>query len=220
MIKQVLVIGYDRKTKRKMKWECPRYAECCHFLPAASDAMRKLAGENTYLLIVFFMRETNDILTVKNIRDLTDIPILVLVEEYKGRDKIDILEAGADEYISYPETIWEAIASCRALIRRYTMLNRQRERPMNLTIQGEVFIHGDCRKVFISGKELRLTSREYDLFRIIEFRQSSDSFLFYNILNDNERGENKKIICIFVISSKFRGNYIYACRMETKKHNL
>ena len=167
MVKQVLVIGYDGITKRKTKWECPHHAERIHILPHTSDAIKRLVEENAYVLVVFFTHGSDDVFAVRSIRNLTDIPILVLAEEYKGMEKIDILEAGADEYIPYPETIWEAIASCHALIRRYTMLNQQRESPMNLTIQGEVFIHGDCRKVFISGKELQFTSREYDLFTLL-----------------------------------------------------
>lgn len=156
MIKQVLVIGYDGKTKRKTKWECPHCAEGLHILSLTSDAMKRLTEENTYVLIVFFTHGSDDALAVRSIRNLTDIPILVLAEEYKGVEKIDILEAGADEYIPYPETIWEAIASCRALIRRYTMLNRQRERPKNLTIQGK------CSSMGIAGRFLFL-GRNYSL---------------------------------------------------------
>ena len=99
MIKQVLVIGYDGKTKRKTKWECLHCAEGLHILSLTPDAMKRLTEENTYVSIIFFTHGSDDAFAVRSIRNLTDIPILVLAEEYKGVEKIDILEAGADEYI-------------------------------------------------------------------------------------------------------------------------
>lgn len=42
-------------------------------------------------------------------------------EKYDGAEKIAIIEAGAGEYLPWPGTSWEALASCRALIRRYTV---------------------------------------------------------------------------------------------------
>ena len=40
--------------------------------------------------------------------------------QYDGVEKIAAIEAGADEYIQWPDTVPEGVASCRALIRRYT----------------------------------------------------------------------------------------------------
>lgn len=128
---------------------------------------QRLSRNNSYLLIIIFWQLSDDIILLKNIRNLTNVPILVLKEKYDGSEKISLIEAGADEYLSWPENPWEAVASCRALIRRYTVLNRQDTRPVNMMLQEDVIIDGDYRSVFIRGKSLQLTRREFDLFCLL-----------------------------------------------------
>lgn len=56
-----------------------------------------------------------------------------------GEEKITAIDAGADEYIQWPDTIQESVASARALIRPYTELNRQNDVWRTILSRGSIF---------------------------------------------------------------------------------
>jgi len=90
-----------------------------------------------------------------------------LNEKYIGTEKIAAIEAGADEYIQWPETMQEFVSSCYALIRRFTVLNKQYDRLEDIVLQGGVLIYGDYRKVFVRGMEVLLAGREFEFFKLL-----------------------------------------------------
>lgn len=59
------------------------------------------------------------------------------------------------------------MASCRALIRRYTELNQLENRPLNILSRGGIFISVDYHKVFINTQEVDFPRREFDLFYLL-----------------------------------------------------
>ena len=72
-----------------------------------------MRADNSFLLIVFFFHNTIDISYIKIIRDVTNIPILVLQENYNSLEKIAVIDAGADEYIQWTGNTEEIIVSSR-----------------------------------------------------------------------------------------------------------
>lgn len=164
MRKRILFLGDDRGRVCKIKREfsgCEKFINICFHLTEAVDILR---ADNSFLLIVFFFHNTIDISHIKIIRDVTNIPILVLQENYNSLEKIAVIDAGADEYIQWTGNTEEIIVSCRALIRRYTVFNQQNIVSTEVTIHGGVFINESTRKIFIYGDELKVARREFDLF--------------------------------------------------------
>lgn len=162
MGKCILIVGCE-----KLQSEYTGYDEFVCVLDDASRISTELAGKNTFLLIVIFWKFSDDVQSVKDIRCITNIPVIVIAEKYSGTEKIALLEAGADEYIQRPETMDEAAASCRALIRRYTAFNQRGNEAVHMAFQGRLVINEDQRRVFVGGKELRLIGQEFDILRIL-----------------------------------------------------
>lgn len=104
---------------------------------------------------------------LKDIRSLTNIPVIVLVDKYDGNEKIAVIEAGTGEYLPWSETSWEVLASYCALIWRYTVYDRRKARTEVVTLLEDVWIDGDLRNVFICGKELQMLRYEFDLFCLL-----------------------------------------------------
>lgn len=178
MGKCVLIVGCD-----DLRLEYAEYNEFVYVLADMSKVSTELIEKNTFLLIVIFWKFSDDVQLLKNIRGITSIPIIVIAEKYRGIEKIVLLEAGADEYIQQPKTISEAAASCRALIRRCTVLNKQNNQAVHMAFQGKIVINEDQRRVFVYGKELRFVGREFDILhslvsfpgRIFTYEQLSDA---------------------------------------------
>lgn len=126
-------------------------------MASPSEAIGELAKWNEYLLLA----------SLKILRSLTKAPILVMRHQYDGTEKIAAIEAGADEYIQWPDTVPEGVASSRALIRRYTLLNQLENRPLNILSRGGIFISVDYHKVFINTQKVDFPRREFDLFFLL-----------------------------------------------------
>ncbi|MFC1932950.1 winged helix-turn-helix domain-containing protein [Chloroflexota bacterium] len=98
---------------------------------------------------------------IKNIRDFSNVALIVLSEENTSLERAKELEMGADDYIIKPFSPIEFLARIRALLRR---IQRDGFRPQSIvTIGSELTINFATREVFLAGKRLGLTPTEYHL---------------------------------------------------------
>ena len=91
------------------------------------------------------------------------LPILMLTAKSTELDRVLGLEVGADDYVTKPFSIRELMARVKALFRRVdAMCKVSAEKNEQLDING-LKIDSDKRRVCLDGKEINLTSREFDL---------------------------------------------------------
>ncbi len=91
-------------------------------------------------------------------------PILMLTAKSSELDRVLGLEIGADDYLTKPFSIRELIARVKAILRRVDALSEAVGRADNETVQfGDLHIDSDRRKVLLSGEEIILTAKEFDL---------------------------------------------------------
>ena len=167
MERWVLAVGYDKDKFNDAQRECLKYGVFIRLTSDIPEALVELSKEHNYLLVAIFSDNMDYLSALYLIRGLTKAPVLILKHQYDGDEKIAAIEAGADEYIEWPDTIQESIASARALIRRYTELNRQDNGKLNILTQGCIFISIDFHKVFVNAQEVPLPRREFDLFYLL-----------------------------------------------------
>ncbi len=109
---------------------------------------------------------------------MTKAPILILRKLYDSEEKAAAIEAGADEYIEWSDNyLTEAVASGRALIRRYTELGQAQVHSPNILLRGPLCMNVDYRRVFVDVQEILLPRREFDL---LYFLASSPGRVFTN----------------------------------------
>lgn len=99
---------------------------------------------------------------LKKIREFSDVPVLVLSVKDKEADKIELLEAGADDYITKPFGMGELLARIRAILRRNTVPSVQ---PNFRT--GALEINYSLREVTVAGEKIHLTPTEYNLLCLL-----------------------------------------------------
>ena len=167
MERWVLAVGYDKKQFNGTQREWLQYGVFIRMEADISEAIRELSGNSDYLLVAIFSDNTDYLALLKIMRELTQVPVLILKHQYDGAEKVAAIEAGADEYIQWPDTIQESVASGRALIRRYTELNQSEGKPLNILARGGMFISIDYHKVFIDTQEVQFPRREFDLFYLL-----------------------------------------------------
>jgi two-component system, OmpR family, KDP operon response regulator KdpE len=94
------------------------------------------------------------------VRERSNIPIIVLSVRGEEKTKIEALDAGADDYVTKPFSINELLARVRANLRRVTANDEEVSTPIE---DGVFYISAEARQVKVSGKEVHLTPKEFDL---------------------------------------------------------
>jgi two-component system KDP operon response regulator KdpE len=97
----------------------------------------------------------------EKIREYSTVPIIMLTALAEERDKVRGLDAGADDYITKPFGAQELLARVRALLRRLEYTDRSDGRTL-IEVQNLV-IDLNQQRVFLKGKEIKLTATEYQL---------------------------------------------------------
>ncbi|HUJ22277.1 MAG TPA: response regulator transcription factor [Bryobacteraceae bacterium] len=98
----------------------------------------------------------------REMRAGSDIPIIILTVRNAEKDKVEALDAGADDYVSKPFGMQELLARIRAQLRRVP--GSSEGAPHKITARG-LEIDFDNRRVRVNDKNIRLTPKEFDLLR-------------------------------------------------------
>jgi two-component system KDP operon response regulator KdpE len=93
-------------------------------------------------------------------------PILMVTVRNSVRDKIDALDAGADDYIVKPFAMGELLARVRAALRRSTA-----EEPLPKIETSELTVDLEMRMVTVRGESVHLTPKEFDVLRLLVTQQ-------------------------------------------------
>ncbi len=106
--------------------------------------------------------------TCSRIREVTDIPIIMLTGRRKSEDDIVRgLEYGADEYLSKPVGNRELVARVRAALRRIERPSHQEAREKTVFSDGYLTVDIDERKVIAKDESVKLTPREFHLLELL-----------------------------------------------------
>src|SRR5262245_53575190 len=97
------------------------------------------------------------------IRAQSDIAIIMLTVRDTESDKVEALDAGADDYITKPYNPPELLARIRAALRRSPSM----QEPTGRVFLGSVEVDFDTRQVTSAGRRMRLTPKEFDLLRYL-----------------------------------------------------
>ena len=100
------------------------------------------------------------------IREFSDMPIIMLTAKGDDMDKILGLDYGADDYITKPFNILEVKARIKAIMRR-TAGGTKKETSNAVIEKGDLRLDCDSRRLFILGKEINLTGREFELLELL-----------------------------------------------------
>jgi len=96
----------------------------------------------------------------REIRKLSDVPIIVLSVKGEEKTKIEALDIGADDYITKPFSIDELLARIRATMRRAPNGGETLEKSIEI---GDFSIDPNARQILVRGAEVHLTPKEFEL---------------------------------------------------------
>jgi len=127
------------------------------------DALQSLPSVRPDLVILDLgLPGISGVDVARSMREWAQTPIIVLSVREQESDKIDALDAGADDYLTKPFSVGELLARIRAALRRAM----GPEAPAVFTT-GELVVDVTSREVRVAGEKVQLTPTEYDLLKAL-----------------------------------------------------
>ena len=121
-------------------------------------------GDLDLIILDLMMPKLGGLEACMQIREFSNVPIIMLTARTDDMDKIIGFEYGADDYITKPFNILELKARVRALLRRASIA-KETESAQELTL-GDISLDFQKRVARKDGAEIELTGREYDLLEL------------------------------------------------------
>ena len=101
------------------------------------------------------------------IREFSDVPVIMLTARSEDSDKLMGFACGADDYVTKPFNILELKARIKAILRRSVKKAPAETQEKKVLKARDLELSFDSRRVFISGKEVNLTAKEFDLLELL-----------------------------------------------------
>lgn len=98
---------------------------------------------------------------IKNVRQWSQVPIIVLSARNRERDKVEALDLGADDYVTKPFGTAELLARIRIALRHVS--NGTPDTPTGKAQNGRLTIDYDKRRIYLDDQEVHLTQVEYKI---------------------------------------------------------
>lgn len=131
----------------------------------AKEFYKALNEKLPELILLDIMLPDEDGLSIlKRLRSRADtqkIPVILVTAKTSEIDKVKGLDGGADDYIAKPFGVMEMIARVKALLRRSGGMEE------NMLTCGNVTLDGEKRMVYVDGKTIELTYKEFELLKLL-----------------------------------------------------
>ena len=140
------------------------------YLTAKNGAEAILAASSHNPDVVFLdlgLPDMDGVEVIRQIRSWSNVPIIVISARSDDADKIEALDAGADDYLTKPFSVEELLAHLRVTIRRLTLMNADNGGERSVYANGKLTIDYSAGVAFLDGEELKLTSMEYKLLCLL-----------------------------------------------------
>ena len=155
------------------------------------DAVETVRTNDIQLVLLDVMMPGMDgMAATARIREISNVPIILLTAKSEDGDKVLGLQIGADDYITKPFTPIEVLARVRSQLRRYTRLGGQISQPERFAVGG-IELDDAARQVTADGEPVALTPMEYSILRLLighPGRVYSSAQIYEEVWNESANG--------------------------------
>ena len=132
-----------------------------------AEALDILDREDIHLVLLdIMMPEMDGITALAKLRQVSNVPVILLTAKSEDTDKILGLNVGADDYVTKPFNPVEVATRVRSQLRRYFQLGGGTVRPEVLTLGG-IQLDDREKAVTVDGDAVSLTPTEYDILKLL-----------------------------------------------------
>lgn len=189
MRKKILVIDDDPNLVKLVRHSLSRQGYKVHEAYDGQQGLRKVGSLQPDLVVLdIMMPEMNGWQVCRRIREMSDVPIIMLTARVREEDIVRGLECGADDYVTKPFGVKELLARVQAVLRRAALP------PPKPVAYSDEYLTVDLeeRKVVVNGEPVKLTPTEFRLLsqlvenagRVLTHRQLLEKVWGWEYMND------------------------------------
>jgi two-component system, OmpR family, response regulator MprA len=162
---RVLIVDDDRAVRESLRRSLEFNGYDVHLAVDGAEALAGIGGVSPDVVVMDVMMPRLDGLeATRALRSAgNDVPIIVLTARDAVGDRVDGLDAGADDYLTKPFALQELLARLRALLRRVTPLADDEEEVLSF---GGLTMNLATREVTRDGRQIELTRTEFTLLEM------------------------------------------------------
>ena len=134
-----------------------------------NEAVKTVEDNDIHLVLMdIMMPECDGITAMVKLREITNIPVILLTAKSEDTDKILGLNVGADDYVTKPFNPVEVIARVKSQLRRYMQLGGGKiTEPENGYTIGNIELNNKSKQIFVDGEEVSLTPTEFEILKLL-----------------------------------------------------
>lgn len=167
MGKKVLVVDDEKLIVKGIRFSLEQDGMEVDTAYDGEEALQKASSQEYDLILLDIMLpKLTGFEVCQQIREFSNVPIVMLTAKGDDMDKILGLEYGADDYITKPFNILEVKARIKAIMRR-TTTKTGKEESVKILESGDMRLECDGRRVYIAGKEINLTAKEFEVLELL-----------------------------------------------------
>ena len=165
MGKRVLVVDDEKLIVKGIRFSLEQDGMAVDCAYDGEEALEKIR-DNMYdiILLDVMLPKLNGFEVCQQVREFSNVPIVMLTAKGEDMDKILGLEYGADDYITKPFNILEVKARIKAIIRRTAPKPKEAEKIIE---SGDMKLDCEGRRVYVTGIEINLTAKEFELLELL-----------------------------------------------------
>ena len=184
MSKKVLVVDDEKLIVKGIKFSLEQdemEVDCAYDGEEALEMARQ--KEYDIILLDLMLPKIEGYEVCQQIREFSQVPIIMLTAKGEDMDKILGLEYGADDYVTKPFNILEVKARIKAILRRVDAKKPSGEKTgENVLESGRLRLDCEGRRTYIDGTEVPLTSKEFEVLEIL-MRNPDRVYTRENLMN-------------------------------------
>lgn len=167
MSKRVLIVDDEKLIVKGIRFSLEQDGMEIDCAYDGEEALEKIR-QNTYDLVLLdiMLPKLTGLEVCQQVREFSNVPIVMLTAKGEDMDKIMGLEYGADDYITKPFNILEVKARIKAIMRRANP-KKAESNDIKIIEAGDMQIDRDNRSVTIAGREINLTAREFEVLELL-----------------------------------------------------
>ncbi len=168
---KILIIDNDPEICTQVKTFLEEEGFSCQCEYDGIDGQKRFLEDDFDLVILAaVLPGIRGIEVLKNIRKISDVPIIVITHRQDESDMVIGLELGADDYLKKPVSMRELFARVNSLLRRHRRENQAPNTGIKLTEFEGLRLDSASRRAYIDSNTLDITSIEYDFLEALMSR--------------------------------------------------
>ena len=165
----LILIADDEKSIRnflKVSLETQGYK--CLEADCGANTLMLAASHNPDILILDLgLPDIDGVEVIKKLRAISRMPIVIVSARGHDREKVEALDAGADDYLTKPFSVPELLARIRVILRRHSSDPATLEQNKSEFKIGSLLVDDNRRRVWLGNEEIHLTPNEYKVLVLL-----------------------------------------------------